>query len=245
MYDDIKRILRDTYELEGLLLLADNRGEETPEVVISAIIEKAESIANDAKQLNNAATVNNDTPHQTSEPSNESIADDCSDEMVKGFVEEVLSESSPEISELQEDQPSDETFSESTTTDNDIEETIIANNTEIPEEIPVEEINEPEIVDEKNTEVESNGNSAKITLDEAFIRNKSKDLHNAFSLNDMFRFRRELFGNSAAEMTDAINLVDAMGTYPEAEDYFYNDLGWDKDSEEVAEFMAIIKNHFL
>ena len=38
------------------------------------------------------------------------------------------------------------------------------------------------------------------------------------------------------------------GTYPafdEAEEYFYGDLGWDKDSEEVKEFMTIIRNHFL
>ena len=83
-----------------------------------------------------------------------------------------------------------------------------------------------------------------ITLDEAFIRGKSKDLHSAFSLNDMFRFRRELFGNSAADMSDAIELVSAMSSYQEAEDYFYNDLGWDSGSEEVEEFMTIIRNHF-
>ena len=63
-------------------------------------------------------------------------------------------------------------------------------------------------------------------------------------LNDMFRFRRELFGNNAAEMADAIELVSAMESYQEAEDYFYNDLGWDSDSEEVEEFMTIIRNHF-
>ena len=35
-----------------------------------------------------------------------------------------------------------------------------------------------------------------------------------------------------------------MSSYEEAEDYFYNDLGWDKNSEEVADFMNVIKNHF-
>ena len=98
--------------------------------------------------------------------------------------------------------------------------------------------------DTEDTIVEDVDGEDDITLDEAFIRNKSKDLHGAFSLNDMFRFRRELFGNNAAEMADAIELVSAMESYQEAEDYFYNDLGWDSDSEEVEEFMTIIRNHF-
>lgn len=84
-----------------------------------------------------------------------------------------------------------------------------------------------------------------LRLDEVLSRHRSKDLKSAFSLNDMFRFRRELFGNSAAEMTDAIHLVEAMSGYEEAEDYFYGDLEWDKDSDEVKEFMDIIKKHFL
>ena len=55
----------------------------------------------------------------------------------------------------------------------------------------------------------------------------------------------QLFGNSAAEMTDAIHMVEAMHSFDEAEDYFYGDLGWDRESDDVKEFMAIIKNHFL
>ena len=33
-------------------------------------------------------------------------------------------------------------------------------------------------------------------------------------------------------------------TYEEAEDYFYNDLQWDRESEDVMEFMAIIARFF-
>ena len=36
-----------------------------------------------------------------------------------------------------------------------------------------------------------------------------------------------------------------MQSYDEAEEYFYNDMGWDAENEDVAEFMAIIKKHFL
>ena len=123
---------------------------------------------------------------------------------------------------------------------------------EEPEPEPEEEL-EPEIVPEIEAEpepeiiknVDETAPEAIITLDEAFIRNKAKDLKSAFSLNDTFRFRRELFGNSAADMNDAIDLVNAMNSYEEAEDYFINDLGWDAESDEVGEFMEIIRNHFI
>ena len=55
-------------------------------------------------------------------------------------------------------------------------------------------------------------------------------LRKAFSLNDRFRFRRELFGNSDAEMNDTLNLVEAMLNREEACDYFYHDLQWDRDN---------------
>lgn len=84
-----------------------------------------------------------------------------------------------------------------------------------------------------------------LKLDEKLQRNLSKDLSRAFSLNDRFRYRRELFGNSEVEMCNTLNMVEAMHSFSEAEDYFYGDLEWDKDSPEVADFMTIIRNHFL
>ena len=45
-------------------------------------------------------------------------------------------------------------------------------------------------------------------------------------------------------MNDALNLVEAMQSYDEAEEYFYDTLKWDKQSPDVIDFMAIICNHF-
>lgn len=94
-----------------------------------------------------------------------------------------------------------------------------------------------EVIDEDNEDP--------IKLDEYLQRSLSKDLSKAFTLNDRFRYRRELFGNSEVEMCNTINMVEAMKSYSEAEDYFYGDLEWDKESTEVADFMSIIKKHFL
>jgi len=66
----------------------------------------------------------------------------------------------------------------------------------------------------------------------------------AFCINDRFRFRRELFHNSDAEFSKAMDLVATMDSYEEAEEYFLGDLGWDIENEDVKDFMAIIENYF-
>lgn len=84
-----------------------------------------------------------------------------------------------------------------------------------------------------------------VTVEEVLQRSISKNLSKAFTLNDHFRYRRELFGNSEMEMRNTINLVEAMNSFAEAEEYFYGDLEWDSESPEVKDFMTIIRNHFL
>ena len=84
---------------------------------------------------------------------------------------------------------------------------------------------------------------AELRLDEKLARQNSRDLRKAFSLNDRFRFRRELFGNSDERMNEALRAVKSMATIDEAHDYFYNTLGLDKTSTDVADFIAVIEHH--
>lgn len=67
----------------------------------------------------------------------------------------------------------------------------------------------------------------------------------AFTLNDRYRFRRELFGNSDAEMVDTLELLAAMNSPEEVEEYLFVDLGWDSSNPDVAEFLAIVRRRFL
>ena len=243
MDEDIRRMIKDAFELEGLLLLADSRGEEASQLLIDAIREKAESLASAAASLeiSGGGEVEEDSNLSDFCTGGETSGDDsciaaAEDEETPEEVEESVPESeeeaaTPEEAEEQPVVPDDEVLLES---DGDFME-------EQEDEGAADE--EPSGENTTSEDVAGDGGEG-ITLDEAFIRGKSKDLHSAFSLNDMFRFRRELFGNSAADMSDAIELVSAMSSYQEAEDYFYNDLGWDSGSEEVEEFMTIIRNHF-
>lgn len=65
----------------------------------------------------------------------------------------------------------------------------------------------------------------------------------AFSINDRFRFKRELFNNSDRKFDNALAVVAGMESYDEAEDYFYGDLDWDPDNSEVAAFMEIVSKY--
>lgn len=114
---------------------------------------------------------------------------------------------------------------------------------ERPDEAPA-----PIVDDEAAEEVEEEDTDATVgstmRLDEKLARENSRNLRRAFSVNDRFRFRRELFGNSDIEMSDTINLVEAMSGYDEALDYFITDLQWDEENPEVRDFLSIIEHHF-
>ena len=96
-----------------------------------------------------------------------------------------------------------------------------------------EELDEDEAVEEEESFIE-----AKV------VNANRQDIRKMFTINDRYRFRRELFCNNEVDFVDNLNLVQAMSCYEDAEDYFYNDLQWDSENEDVVEFMSIIFKYF-
>lgn len=239
MKTDIRKMIAEAYELEGLLLLADNRGADTPEYVFTAIGEKLDRLqmllgereGDEGEEMQeDACMVENDVADAGSEEPEpepeEDVAEVTAEQVADG---EYDNEQEPMVELVLDDEP---------TAEHDAETPNVADETEDVEA-------EDNIEEETEANEKASDDSEPLRLDEKLQRSRSKDLKSAFSLNDTFRFRRELFGNSAAEMTDALHMVEAMHSFDEAEDYFYGDLGWDRESDDVKEFMAIIKNHFL
>ena len=109
----------------------------------------------------------------------------------------------------------------------------------VPE--PEEEMPTPPIPTEFPEEDEPSG---PLRVDEKLQRSMSKDIRKAFSINDRFRFKRELFAGSDGAMNTAIEHIEMMNSYGNAELYFFSQLGWDRENEVVQDFMAIVKNHF-
>lgn len=65
-----------------------------------------------------------------------------------------------------------------------------------------------------------------------------------FSINDRYRYRRELFAGNDAAFSDALSRVAAMDSYDEAEGYFLEDCQWDPERPEVVDFMAVLRKYF-
>lgn len=65
-----------------------------------------------------------------------------------------------------------------------------------------------------------------------------------FSINDRYRFKRELFKNSDAEFNTTMAFVASMDNYEEAEEYFIDELGMDPMNPTVADFMAAMAKYF-
>ncbi|MCM1348823.1 MAG: hypothetical protein NC338_05370 [Firmicutes bacterium] len=64
------------------------------------------------------------------------------------------------------------------------------------------------------------------------------------TVNDKFRFRRELFSNSDVDLNEALIIASQMSSAEEIEDYFYNDLCMDPDNQTVKDFIALLTKRF-
>lgn len=65
-----------------------------------------------------------------------------------------------------------------------------------------------------------------------------------FSLNDRYRFKRELFGGSDTAFNATLSLVASLDSYDEAEEYFLEEKQWDPARPEVTEFLEILKKYY-
>ena len=83
-----------------------------------------------------------------------------------------------------------------------------------------------------------------LRMDELLSRREAQDLRRAFTLNDKFRYRRELFDSNDALFADTLNTLSAMHSLDEALDYLSKDMGWDPEDDNVKDFVATITNHF-
>lgn len=69
------------------------------------------------------------------------------------------------------------------------------------------------------------------------------DIRKAFTINDRFRFRRELFAGDDSAFMAVLDNLAKCSTMAEADDYLAG-MPWDRDSDIIAEFMAVVTNHF-
>lgn len=77
---------------------------------------------------------------------------------------------------------------------------------------------------------------------EAPVRERS--LKSMISINDRYIYLRNLFGGSTADLEASLTIAEHASGLPEAEDYFYNDLQWDAESDDVKAFLSMLERYY-
>ena len=291
---NLQQILSIVYEVEGLLLLAQSKGNDTPNEIYDLIQEKLNVITQSfpSKEIisDNYESINQDSESED-ERSHGNLEDDydedysyeTEDERSHGNLEddydklnyvEPENEHSPvEIEDIDKYTPSEieaDNEDNSIITDYEPIETQIKDESENDDFIEESDIESVEIVSEDifesidseteeldddiielddidsydDIEDDNTVLSEPITIEEKLAIQNTRDLRTAFTINDRFRFKRELFGNKDTELADALNMISAMSSFAEVQEYFFEDLEWDKDNPEVIDFLKIISNYF-
>ncbi len=101
----------------------------------------------------------------------------------------------------------------------------------VQETIPLKEIEIPHktILADKSS----------ISLNDILEKKNLSDFRKAFSLNDRFRFRRELFGGNEEKMNKAISDLNDLSSYEESVTYLNKVLNWNIEDASVADFIKL------
>lgn len=260
---EIENIKDAVYELEGLLELAELREDKLP-ALLPLMKNKLDTINSLFADLRpeieeKADSTDKPEPEEEVEISETEIVPENPE--VAPTSEEAEEEDSPAIYNTPDDED-DEVFVPLISPliqdepESDMEVPTIP---VVPQDISEEDVVERETVTETYSEDFSSSNGAEYEIpdddEEEIVATSAKEEPHrpasdpnapkpAFCINDRFRFRRELFGNSDAEFSAAMDLVATMDDYDEAEAYFFVERGWNPEQPEVMDFMAIIRNYF-
>ena len=158
-------------------------------------------------------------------------------------VEETVEETN-EVAESEVDSPSIIQSLESVVVKEDEEEEII-----VAEEKPVVALTEegkkeePAIVEESVAETVVKEEEPKsVVLGESL--KLSAGLRHAISLNDSFRFSRELFGGDTELMNRVIEQISVMGSYKSAVAFLSSKVELNEEKEAVNDFLELLKKFF-
>ena len=71
------------------------------------------------------------------------------------------------------------------------------------------------------------------------------DFRKAFSLNDRFRFKRELFKGDENLMNQVISTLNEIHTLQDSLEYVKTQLRWDMNDETVQDFIKLLDKRFI
>lgn len=219
--NDMTGLLNLAYEIEGLLMLHINRGDEAAPEMRQLLVDKA------ARLLDGLKSESADAPAETDAAAPAPVCCEPQPAAPVAASAETADEkaiAASAIVEETEDAAGDEPAP-------------AAEPEPAPAPAAVEETPAPATVNDTLV------TETPLTLDERLARERAADISKAFTLNDRFRFRRELFNGNDSDLSDTLMILAGMESYDEAADYLLGDMMWDKNNASVADFMAILAQH--
>ena len=109
---------------------------------------------------------------------------------------------------------------------------------ETPKETPVRKEVDPAPV----IPVAAKGN---VSLNDLLEKKNLSDFRKAFSLNDRFRFRRDLFHGNEEQMNQVIADLNQIDSLDEALRFIDTNLSWDMNNETVADFIKLLEKRYI
>lgn len=249
----------DTFEEESL--------EESLEESEAKFLEETESL--EESEAESLETLENEVSdsYEDAPVFTDDGADDAPD-----FDADEISDVADEISDVEEEDAVDEIVSENPVMDEAVEAEASDGEPEADPEVEadfeIESEAEAEIETEANFKSEDDGEPASETLADVLNQERPDslaehyekqlaqkrlqntlaaqryaDFSRALSLNDRFRYQRELFNNNREALSALMSALDTMETWAEAEDYLAT-YQWDEELPVVQEFYAMIEQHF-
>lgn len=228
MNDQLQEILNTLYEAEALIEMAmrrdGNKGVDIARLGLDKCYQAADMAAAVALPTMDGEDVSDiseepDIP-ELPEPETE-LTPEVEEDAVQVFEKEVLPALTPEtdtaIFDTDEEQPE-------------------------PEE--EDQPDQPDLSDESDMSDESDLSERSDISSTPTPAANRKPIKSFFTLNDDFRFRRELFSNSGPDYKASLDLLETMDTTEEACEYFFDEMQWDPESEDVKAFIEIIKRYF-
>lgn len=225
---DISNAYNKALELEGLLLILKSPTSDEAKIsaVIDGIFDKIDELDAEIVALRQQIKVEKSTSTIGVSVASEEVVENPAEEIENDIIDEVENTIADQV-------------------ETEIEDEV--------EELTIELENELSVLDDDDYSEPSPAVSTEIVIDEtgvdvnqsAFALKSRGDIRKMFTLNDNYKFRRELFANSQEQYAQALTDIESMEAMTQAEDYFYNSLAWNKDNDEVKEFMSIVSVYFM
>ncbi len=162
----------------------------------------------------------------------------------------IVEEQAPVIEEIEYPVIEEPTVEENETTLVEEDEPVIVQEPQIvAEEVVVEEPVIGEGVEENETEVElKDDESLLIEEPKAAVLGESikmaAGLRHSISLNDSFRFSREIFGGDSELMNRVIEQISMMSSYKTAIAFLSSKVNINEENEAMTDFLELLKKYF-